>query len=221
MKRLVEYFNYTEEPRRLRAMNLYYHFYLAERELGIAGLKIAIDWVVSHKPAYLFASNYVDIVKDMIVTRLGRDAQGNLVVSNAGAMRTIRFDGVTQRPDLARSSGVLGYNTAGNRLYVHLDDAGVHRIALADNPSNNRVYLERASHYINGWKATPGALAFSFKGTGPASFALLGMDKNASYKVSLAGQPDKTLRSDGSGRLTWEGTLAVYEGTYSVKINRQ
>jgi hypothetical protein len=221
MKRLVEYFNYTEEPRRLRAMNLYYHFYLAERELGISGLKIAMDWVMDHKPAYLFASNYVDIVRDMIVTRLGRDAQGNIVVSNSGAMRTIRFDDLSKRPDLSKSSGVLGYNTAGNRLYVHLDDATVHRIALADNPANNRPYVERASHYINGWKAGGSAVSFNFKGTGPASFSLLGMDKNAGYRVSLQGQPDKVVRSDGSGRLSWDGTLANYEGTYSVKVNKQ
>lgn len=201
-------------------MNLYYHFYLAERELGIAGLKIAMDWVMAHKPAYLFASNYVDIVRDMIVTRLGRDAQGNIVVSNSGAMRTIRFDDASLRPDLGKSSGVLGYNTAGNRLYVHLDDTTLHRIALTSNPANNRPYVERASHYINGWKAG-GGVSFTFKGTGPASFSLLGCDKNAGYKVSLQGQPDTTVRSDASGRLSWEGRLANYEGTYSVKVNKQ
>lgn len=221
MKRLVEYFNYTEEPRRLRAMNLYYHFYLAERELGITGLKIAMDWVMAHQPAYLFASNYVDIVRDMIVTRLGRDAQGNIVVSNGGTMRTIRFDDVKQRPDMTKSSGVLGYNVAGNRLYVHLDDANLHRITLADNPANNRPYVERASHYINGWKVSGGNISFSFKGTGPASISLLGMDKSAGYKVSFQGQPDKVVRSDANGRLLWDGTLANYEGTYSVKINKQ
>ena len=219
MKRLVEYFRYTEEPRRLRAMNLYYHFYLAERELGLQGLRIAMDYVLSQKPACMFVSNYVDIVKDMIVTKVGRDQQGNLVVSNAGAMRTLRFDGTNQRPDLAKCSGVLGFNTAGNRLYVHLDESKLHRVALADNPGN-RLYLERASHYLNGWKGNSSALTFTLKGTGPASFVVAGMDKSASYKVSVAGQSDKTIRTDATGRLAWDGALTSYEGTYSVKISK-
>lgn len=219
MKRLIEYFKYTEEPRRLRAMNLYYHFYLAERELGLTGLKIALDYVLSQKPACMFVSQYIDIVKDMIVTRLGRDEQGNLVVANSGAMRTIRFDGTVQRPDLARCSGVLGYNTTGNRLYVHLDESKLHRIALADQPKN-RLYLERASHNVNQWKGNTTSLAFELQGTGPASFVVVGLEPATSYKVSVAGQSDKTLRTDPSGKLEWSGLLARYEGRYPVKINK-
>lgn len=220
MKRLVEYFQYTEEPRRLRAMNLYYHFYLAERELGIQGLKIALDYALSKKPAFLFVSNYVDIVRDMIVSRLGRDAQGNLVVANSGACRTLRLDQCAQRPDLSKCSGVLGYFAESNRLYIHLDDSKVHRIALADAPRNG-LYLEKASHYVNNWKGNSSNLSFTLKGTGPAHFSLNGLERIASYKVSVAGQPDRVLRSDANGHLTWEGSLLQYEGSYPVRISRQ
>lgn len=219
MKRLVEYFKYTEEPRRLRAMNLYYHFYLAERELGIKGLKIAMDYVMSHNPAPMFVSNYVDIVKDMIVTRLATDAQGNLVIANAGPMRTIRFDDEKRQPDLAHSTGVLGFLRTGNRLYVHLDDSKLHRLALSTTAAN-RLYLERASHYVNQWKATPNAISFVMKGTGPGSFTLAGMDKNGTYKINVAGVGEKSVRTDSDGKLNWEGFLPNYEGTYAVRISR-
>lgn len=219
MKRLVEYFKYTEEPRRLRAMNLYYHFYLAERELGLQGLRIAMDYVLAQKPACMFVSNYINIVKDMIVTRLGTDAQGNIVVANTGACRTLRIDGRSQLPELAKCSGVIGYQVTGTRLYVHLDDSNIHKIALASNPSN-RVYLDRASHYINGWKASGNSVSFTFKGSGPASFSIVGLDKNTPYKVSVAGVGDKNVQTDAVGKLNWEGILSSYEGTYAVKIAR-
>jgi polysaccharide biosynthesis protein PelA len=220
MKRLVEYFKYTEEPRRLRAMNLYYHFYLAERELGIQGLKIAMDYVIGQRPAPMFVSNYVDIVKDMIVSKLGTDEQGNIVVANTGAMRTLRMDNQPKVPDLARSQGVLGYQRTGNRLYIHLDDSAVHRIAMGDKPAANRLYVERASHYVNQWKPAGNDVSFALKGTGPASFTLAGMGQNTPYKVSVAGVGEKTLRTDAAGKLTWEGTLSNYEGTYAVRISR-
>lgn len=219
MKRLVEYFKYTEEPRRLRAMNLYYHFYLAERELGIQGLRIAMDYVMAQKPACMFVSNYISIVKDMIVSKIGRDGQGNLVVANTGACRTLRLDGRSELPELAKCTGVLGYQLTGNRLYIHLDESTIHRIALVNNPSN-RLYLERASHYVNGWKPNNNGLTFTMKGTGPASFSIAGLQKGVPYKVSVGGVGEKTVQTDGNGKLNWEGTFTSYEGSYPVKIAR-
>lgn len=215
MKKLVEYFKYTEEPRRLRAMNLYYHFYLAERALGIEGLRIALDYVTQQKPAPLYASQYVEVVKDMIVTRLGQDASGRLVIANAGAMRTIRFDNPSRLPDLDKSPGVLGYLKVGDRLYVHLDDGAVHTLAWGSQ-APTKPYLERASHYVDKWQ---GGSRFQLRGTGPASFTLAGMVPNAAYRITVGGE-SKTVTSDATGRLSWQGTFAQYDGRYAVEVRK-
>lgn len=214
MKRLVEYYNYSEKPRRLRPMNLYYHFYLAERELGLVGLRAVFDYVLKQGPAPMFASDYVHIVKDFIVTRMGRDAQGNIVVANAGNLRTVRFDKPGVTVDLARSKGVLGSFRVDKSLYVHLDDSPVHTIALGAATAG--VSLERASHQVNGWKA---GTSFSLHGTGPGSFTLAGLPPSTSYKVRVAGQ-STSLATDASGRLTWSGLLGEFQGNYPVQISR-
>lgn len=215
MKRLIEYFRYTEQPRRLRAMNLYYHFYLAERELGLAGLRTVLDYVRKQQPAPMFASDYIDVVKDFIVTRMGRDAQGNLVVANSGALRTIRFD----KPvtvDVGRSRGVLGSLQVGTSTYVHLDDSRVHTI-VTGTPAPG-PFLERASHQVNGWKAGAG-VSFTLHGTGPGHFTVASLAPSTPYRVSVAGQR-ASRTTDASGRLTWEGLLAEHQGHYPVEITR-
>ncbi len=215
MKRLVEYFEYTEKPRRLRPMNLYYHFYLAEREPGLVGLKTVLDYVLKQGPAPIYASDYVKIVKDFIVTRMGRDAQGNLVIANAGAMRTIRFDTPVSL-DLGRSRGVLGSYKVGNSLYVHLDDSKLHTLAMGSGTSGPS--LERASHQVNRWQAG-NAVSFSLHGTGPGHFTVASLVPSTSYRVSVAGQ-STSVKTDAAGRLRWAGFLDKFQGNYPVQIAR-
>jgi hypothetical protein len=215
MKRLIEYFKYTEQPRRLRAMNLYYHFYLAEREPGLAGLRTVLDFVRKQDPAPMFASDYVKVVKDFVVTKMGRDAQGNLVVANGGSMRTIRFDSPVT-VDVGRSRGVLGSLRVGNSTYVHLDESPVHTVVMGSGSSG--PFLERASHQVNSWRAGNN-VSFTLHGTGPGHFTVASLAPSTPYKVSVAGQAS-ALTTDASGRLKWSGLLAEHQGQYSVQITR-
>jgi hypothetical protein len=219
MKRLAEYFRYTEEPRRLRAMNLYYHFYLAEKSLGIDGLRQALDYVTKSDPAPLFVSDYVRIVQDMITMKLGLDGQGGVWVHNSGFCRTLRWDHNSKVPDLIRSKGVLGYSRHADSLYVHLDESKEHLVVLADKAGS--AYLERASHYVEGLSVkqlASGRFSMRMKGTGPAHFRFVGMPVGT-YKVALEGQV-RTVVVSGDGVLQWRGELGRYQGDYSVTISR-
>ena len=219
MKRLPEFFKYTEEPRRLRAMNLYYHFYLAERELGIQGLRSAMEYVKTQRPAPMFVSNYVAIVKDMITTKIGRSSDGAFVVTNSGACRTIRWDNMPQDPDLSRCSGVIGFYRMGQRLYVHLDESKTHKIILG-SAKGNSVYLERASHYVNSFKVAAGnSVTFRMHGVGPGHFTLANMPAGT-YRVNVSTCGESRVAAGVDGKLTWSGTLLTYEGDYKVTISR-
>ncbi|GMU52120.1 MAG: hypothetical protein AMXMBFR33_12660 [Candidatus Xenobia bacterium] len=219
MKELVDYYQKTEKPYRLRPMNAYFHFYLAEKQPGLDGLKAAFDYVLKQDFAPIFAADYVPIVKDFITMRYGRAVDGSLVVHNQGPLRTIRLDGVKQAVDLNRSQGVIGFVVEGNSLYVHLEEGSKHRIFLQD-PAPSKTYLVKGSHYIDGWRLTNQGVSFRFQGTGPAFFTLANLAPNASYRVSVGGLGSQTLKSDAQGRLTWRGTLTAFRGTYPVEVSR-
>ncbi|MEW6284152.1 MAG: hypothetical protein AB1758_36395, partial [Candidatus Eremiobacterota bacterium] len=140
MKKLVGYFEKTEKPYRLRPMNVYFHFYLAERAEGLAGLRAVFDYVQKQPIAPLFASQYPAIVNDFVTLRVGRDPEGAILVHNSGSLRTIRLDNLRKHVDLNRSQGVIGYLIEDSCLYVHLDGSNKHRIFLQDQ-TPSRVYL--------------------------------------------------------------------------------
>lgn len=218
MKRLVEYFKYTEEPRRLRAMNLYYHFYLAEKALGLEGLRHAMDYVRSLQPAPMFVSDYIPMVSDLITLQLGQDSQGRTVIHNSGQCRTLRWDNPSKYVDMARSQGVLGFLKEGNRLYVHLDSGQQHRVAWSEAPpAPGTFYLEKASHRLEGLVRKGTQVDFRLHGVGPAHFSFAGF-KPGRYRLTVQGQGERPVTVGNDGKLQWQGELDRYQGQYAVSI---
>ncbi len=218
MKNLPEFFNRTETPRRLRCLNVYYHFYLAEREPGIVGLMAAYDDVLRRSPAPMFASDYVDILRDALETRLGTDSQGRAWISNRGFNATVRFDNEARFPDFAASEGIIGFNRLNDALYVHLDGKGEAAIALTDQPPKV-PYLVRFTQRIKDWKASESAVSFVADGQGPAFLEMANLVPSSSYRIQTDSL-ETTLRTDGQGRLIWQGRFDGYHKLHRVQLRK-
>ncbi len=221
MKNLVDYFQKTESPRRLRAMNIYYHFYLAEKEAGLQGLDVAYTFVKSKPLAPVFASDYVKVLKGFLTAQTGRTQDGRLWVGNTGRLQTIRVDG-GQAVDLSRSQGVLGYSATNGSLYVHLDENEEHVIALAEAPTPG-LRLEHFSHRLEQWKATPEQIRFRAFGQGPATLSLAGLPSGVGYRIEVQSSESphqSEVRIDDRGTLRWRGSLAGYKGHHDFIIRR-
>ena len=219
MKNLVDFFSKTETPRRLRAMNVYYHFYLAERQLGIDGLQAAYDYVRKQPIAPMFASEYVEILADSLRTQLGQTEDGATWVSNSGDLRTIRFDEEPRFLDLEKSRGVLGYSHLNGNLYVHLDGQGEARIALSLSPPS-QVYFERFSHRTQKVKIAPDDVSFIAEGQGPAELVLKNLSPNQPYQIQVGAESTDVV-TDAQGQLVWKGRLAGYHKTTPFRIRKE
>jgi hypothetical protein len=226
LKNVVEHYKRTESPRRVMPVNAYFHFYLGEREEGLRGLEEALRYAETHEIAPLFASEYTDIVRDALSLRIFRLGDGWRVL-NSGALRTVRFDGGKRKAvDLARSRGVLGYRRINGSLYVSLDEGMTHDVFLADSPTK-ALYLESASHYVDGWAPSESGVRFSMRGLGKARAALRGLAPERSYRVEVRRvgsqeEPllDKVLRADADGRMEFRTEFTGYRGRYAVSVRR-
>ncbi|MFA5504267.1 MAG: hypothetical protein WC423_02505 [Vulcanimicrobiota bacterium] len=218
MKNLPDYFNRTESPRRLRCLNVYYHFYLAEREPGLSGLKVAYNDVLDRSPAPIFASQYAEILRDALQTRTGIDSSGRYWLSNQGIHRTLRLDNTTRYPDLAASQGVLGFNRTNGALYVHLDASGEARVALTDTPPQ-KPYLERFTHRIKDWKATSDLVTFVAEGQGPAHLSIRNLAPSSNYRIETR-SGETSVQTDAQGTLIWQGRFDGYRQQQPVRIRK-
>lgn len=199
-KNVIYTFQNTDTPFRIKPMNIYYHFYSGERRSSLQALKSVYDWALKQPIALIWASEFVQVVKDFISMKIEYLPDGGFFIKNKGWCRTIRFDHVKDvHPDLQKSKGILGFIYGGDCLYIHLDDSQSHTIYLTSaRPAT--PYLKEATHWVNQWKMDKGDIFFTCSGYGEGRFVLAGFKPNRIFKIRLEGE-DKEIRCDEKGRL--------------------
>jgi len=114
----------TEEPQRLKPVNVYYHMYAGERAAQLAAVRHHLNEARKSFFTPIAASQYAAIAEGFFTTEITALGASTWRIHNRGALQTVRFDdatGVTL--DLVRSVGVIGQQRKGATLYVALDNA--------------------------------------------------------------------------------------------------
>lgn len=128
----IDTFNLTETPRRLKPVNVYYHFYSADYPASQHALETIHNWVISQPLHAITLSHYARIARDARATTLYHAGPDRWLAVNAGDSRTFRLSpAVAARLDLRASRGVTGWKTERDQAYVHTDGTRVVTFALA------------------------------------------------------------------------------------------
>jgi len=142
---VIDTFELTEEPRRLKPINIYYHFYSGSKLASLNALKEVYAWAIKQKTTPLYASQYIKKARDFYATAIGVTASDTYEIHNSGFLRTVRFDQHIEL-DLDNSRGVAGYTHEHGVTYITLDSRPTRTLKLANHPPK-RPYLIDA----NGW----------------------------------------------------------------------
>lgn len=184
---LIDSLRNMETPVRIKPINLYYHFYSAEREEGLSSLLAILDYVRTQNVAPVATSRFAAIADGFLTGRLWQIGERQWRVENRGALQTVRFDRASMLAvDFARSRGIVGQTHFQGSLYVALDatvDEPV--VALTDYQSPERApdasmpYLVEARWHIERVERQDLSWRFRGQGFGPGQFV---------WKVPAAGR---------------------------------
>ena len=141
----IETFKMTEEPYRLKPINIYYHFYSGSKLASFKALDEVYSWAIKEKTSKLYASQYIKKARGFYRTSLTK-RDGGYEVRNSGFLRTVRFDKILY-VDIQNSSGVAGFKHHKNRTYVTLDSRQNHFLKLITYQQKNVPHLIDS----NGW----------------------------------------------------------------------
>ncbi|WP_223655261.1 bifunctional glycoside hydrolase 114/ polysaccharide deacetylase family protein [Halopseudomonas nanhaiensis] len=170
-KGVMETFELTDTPRRLRGMHLYYHFYSATKQASIKVMRDIYRSMLAEQPFSMWMSDYVQRVHGLHSASLAQRGDGAWQVKGLGALRTLRLDPAMGWPDLLRSDGVAGVRELPQGRYVHLSKADA-TIALRTE-RDTRPALEHANLPLQRWEYdTADQVTFSFAGQFPLRFAV-------------------------------------------------
>lgn len=152
-ERVIETFEMTDKPLRIKPINIYYHTYSTSKHASLKALKTVYDWALKQPVLPVFASDYIRKVHDFNQLVVAREGDG-WRIAGGDQVRTLRIPVTMGYPDLARSNGVLGWRDEGKIRYIHLAGEPGSYLVLADTPAPT-AWLSRANARItldrDGW----------------------------------------------------------------------
>lgn len=119
---VIQSFELTETPYRLKPIDIYYHFFSATKTASLLALKQVYEWALKQNVFNLYISDYFNIALDFNNLVLAREGDAWLITSS-GQLRELRVPQMMGIPDLKRSENVIGYNAYHHVYYIHLGPA--------------------------------------------------------------------------------------------------
>lgn len=153
-ERVIETFELTGAPRRLKPVGIYYHMYSASKPAALETLHKVYRWALDQDLLAIHASEYIRKAQEfnrIVLTREG----GGWGIFNAVHLKTVRLPSALGYPDLRRGSEIVGFSGAQDVRYVHLSGAPYAQLSLQTG-FPDRPYVERATGQVSGWQRRAG-----------------------------------------------------------------
>ena len=129
-KKALQTFELTENPRRFKPIDIYYHFYSASKTASYEALKEIYDWVMTQDVMHIYTSEYPPKVTDFYSASLAHD-HNSWLLKGFSNLRTLRCPKTLGLPSTTKSKEVVGYKAKGPDNYIHLDQKSTKILRLS------------------------------------------------------------------------------------------
>ncbi len=195
----LDSFKRTESPRRLKPVNIYFHWYSGDNLAALRAIKSLFDWAIAQPLHAVTAKQFARIVRDARRTELFRDMQDAWRIANYGDSTNYRIPTSQGFPDIGASEGVAGFTDLGDQRYVHTDGRGMTRLRLSPTQPLH-LRLESSTAPIQFAALKPTEAEFSVRDWRDAQVILAGAPPKATAEATIDGARSEVV-FDESGRL--------------------
>ena len=189
--KVIQSFELTEKPYRLKPISIYYHFYSGQKFASLNALKKVYEYALSRETTPLYLSEYAHKVLDFRQTAIIKLKDGFLI-KNDGAVRTLRIPKIWGYPDLEKSKGVIGFKEEGIFFYVHLDNSG--KYILRFTSEEPKFWLERANGKVVKYMKSGREFLYEFKSHVPLKAVFKNNDCEIYFKGKVFTSREVVLR---------------------------
>ncbi|MDD2923904.1 bifunctional glycoside hydrolase 114/ polysaccharide deacetylase family protein [Rhodoferax sp.] len=190
-ERVIETFEFTEKPRRLKPMDIYFHTYITTKAAGMKSLDKVFAYALAQDNTPVHVADYARQVLDFQSLVVAR-TPGGWRVRGAGHARTLRFPETMGWPDLAASRAVAGYNSLQGERYVHLSGDEAELVLTQIRESSPR--LASANARIDHFEPMAGGYRWDLSGYVPLKFTLA---NSQGCQVRVSGRVVTPVRRHG------------------------
>lgn len=168
-ERVIETFEFTEKPRRLKPINVYFHTYITTKLAGMKSLDKVFAYAMAQETTPVFVSDYARQVLDFQSLAVARTPSG-WRVRGASNLRTLRLPVSMGFPDVQKSQGIAGYRAGPVDSYIHLGSDTTELVLRATESATPRLLSANAK--VESFESTPHGQRWHLVGNVPLKFTL-------------------------------------------------
>jgi polysaccharide biosynthesis protein PelA len=190
-ERVIETFELTESPRRLKPINIYFHTYLTTKAAGMRSLDKVFEFAMAQENTPVYVADYARKVNDFRRLAIAK-TNGGWRVRGSGFLRTLRLPAQMGWPDLQQSQGVAGFMKLRDEVFIHLS-ANTANLVLTDTPPSG-PRLVSANGRIEQFQQTTNGPQWAVTAHVPLKFSLANVQN---CRVKVQGRTIQARRVNG------------------------
>jgi hypothetical protein len=172
-RQVIETFELTDRPRRLKPVDIYYHFYSGAKTASLRALDEVYTWTLKQEILPVFLSDYIKRVQAFQQATVAREISGSLCYQGPVELRTLRLTGDTQTAYPASGENVAGYRHLHDGTYYALAGGKKTQLTLGAK-SDARPRLVRGNGVLDRWQPEGVSVRFSMHGHQPLELVFEG-----------------------------------------------
>lgn len=193
----------TSKARRLGPIHLAYSFADLKQPATLDALRQIWSWCADQPLHPMTASTYARFAQASAEIQIYPVSDHHWRVITQGGSTTLRLPAHRGLPDLARSTGLIGYRQVGDQLYLQLNGqslSDIHLRPAAELPPH--LHLVAADRLVDFHQLTADSARFRLQGRDPAIVTLGGLIPGGLYFITASAQ-QTTQHADAEGQLTF------------------
>ena len=168
-ERVIETFEFTETPRRLKPIDIYFHTYITTKAAGMKSLDKVFTYALSQETTPVYVAEYARKVLDFQTMAVARTATG-WRVRGTKDLRTLRLPASMGSPDVAKSRAVAGFTRHQGEVFAHLSDDSAD--VVLGNATADMVGLVSANGRVVSFERVPNGYRWHLNAYVPLKFTL-------------------------------------------------
>ncbi|MDX8389573.1 MAG: bifunctional glycoside hydrolase 114/ polysaccharide deacetylase family protein [Mariprofundaceae bacterium] len=190
--RVIETFKFTEYPRRLKPIDIYYHFYSGSEFASLSALQRVYDWSMQQETLPVWVSEYVDKVEAYAHAVAAKRLDGSWVLRSSPALKTVRITKEMGWPNLRKSRGIAGVRDLKQGRYLHLTGKETRYELHLQKRAPTQPHLIRANASIMNWSRRGNQVRMRLRGHMPIAFSL-----NKPCTLNIGAQQYSSVKNEG------------------------
>lgn len=142
-KHVIETFQLTEKPKRIKPVNIYFHTFALSKTASMQSLKSVFDWAMQQSLHPIHMSEYVRKASEFNRIVVAKSLDNQWVLRGLSSLQELRIPTYMGYPDLVSSDTVVGFNDHLDQRYLHVLGEDI-RFYLTNQPAN-LPYLRQAN----------------------------------------------------------------------------